>query len=249
MQDTTQPLSGKTALVTGAAKRVGAVIAQRLHALGANLVLHYRSSQAGADALCKEFNQAREGSAITVQADLLDPEVTPALIEAALDGWDRLDILVNNASTFYATPVGQITVEQFDDMVGTNLRAPLFLSQTAAPALLEQSGCIINIIDIHAERPMKGFPVYSAAKAGLSSLTKSLAKELAPKVRVNGVAPGAILWPQGMGETTKADILQRIPLQSPGSPEDIAAAVAFLAQAGYITGHILTVDGGRTLHM
>jgi len=243
-------LNGKTVLVTGAAKRVGAVIAQRLHALGANLVLHYRSSQAGADALCKELNTARADSAITAQADLLDIAVLPDLVESALDAWGRLDVLVNNASTFYPTPVGQITEDQFDDMIGTNLKAPLFLCQAAAPALLEQSGCIINIIDIHAERPMKGFPVYSAAKAGLATLTRSMARELAPRVRVNGIAPGAILWPPDMDEAAKADILQRIPLQSPGDPEDIAAAAAYLAtQAGYVTGHILTVDGGRTLHM
>jgi pteridine reductase len=243
------PLAGRCVLVTGGAKRLGAAIGRRLHAAGANVVVHYHQSRPAADALVAELEAARAGSALAVRADLHDVERLPTLIEAALARFGRLDVLVNNASTFYATPVGTITPEQFDDLVGTNLRAPLFLSQAAAAALRESHGLILNMVDIHGRRPLKAHPVYSAAKAGLVMLTKSLARELGPQVRVNGIAPGPVLWPERpLDEALKAEIVAKTALQRSGSPEDIArTAYFFAAEAPYVTGQVIAVDGGRSL--
>ncbi len=243
------PLDGKVALITGSARRLGAAIAARLHAGGAAVAIHYRCSSEEADALVAAFNEARAGSACAIQADLLDAARLPELIASVVDGLGRLDILVNNASTFYPTPVGEITLEQFDDLVGTNLRAPLFLSQAAAPQLRLREGLILNMVDIHASRPLKRHPVYCAAKAGLVMLTRSLARELGPKVRVNGIAPGPVMWPEGdLDPVLKEKIIGRTALKRSGSPEDIArAAYFFAAEAPYVTGQILAVDGGRSL--
>jgi pteridine reductase len=245
---TTQSAS-PVALITGAARRIGASIAQSLHRSGFNIVLHYRSSAAEAEQLCAALNRQRPDSAVCVQADLLRSERLPALIDRSLEKWRRLDALVNNASSFYPTPVDSIDEAAWDDLMGSNLKAPLFLSQAAAPHLKKTGGCIVNIVDVHAERPMRKYVVYSAAKAGLAALTRSLARELAPEVRVNGVAPGSILWPEHeMPQEDRESILQRIPLQRAGTPEDIALAVKFLLlEAPYVTGHILPVDGGRSL--
>jgi len=249
VQDTTALLDGKTALVTGGARRIGARIARLLHAEGMNLVLHYHRSVHEAEALRDELEGMRPNSVALVQADLLDTARLPALAESAHAVWGRLDVLVNNASTFYPTPVGEITEAVWDDLLGTNLKAPLFLSQATAPLLAEHHGCIVNLIDIHAVRPLKGYPVYSAAKAGLYMLTQSLARELGPRVRVNGVAPGAILWPeQSENAAMHEALIERTALKREGSPDDVARAVLFLVRdAGYITGHILPVDGGRML--
>jgi pteridine reductase len=245
----TSALHGRTALVTGGAKRLGAAIVRALHARGANVLLHYRGSAGAAQALAAELNARRTGSVALHAADLLDVAALPGIVAAATRAFGRLDVLVNNASSFYPTPVGEITLAQWDDLTGTNLRAPLFLSQAAAPALREAGGCIVNLVDIHAQRPLKRHPVYCAAKAGLWMLTQSLARELAPEVRVNGVAPGPVLWPDGpMDADVQAQILERTALRRIGSPEDIAKAVLFfVTDAPYVTGQILPVDGGRTV--
>jgi pteridine reductase len=242
-------LHGRTALVTGGAKRLGAAIVRALHARGANVLLHYRGSAGAAQALAAELNARRAGSVELHAADLLDVAALPGIVAAATRAFGRLDVLVNNASTFYPTPVGEITLAQWDDLTGTNLRAPLFLSQAAAPALRDAGGCIVNLVDIHAQRPLKRHPVYCAAKAGLWMLTQSLARELAPEVRVNGVAPGPVMWPDGpMDADVQARILERTALRRIGSPEDVAKAVLFfVADAPYVTGQILPVDGGRTI--
>lgn len=248
---TSAPKAVMTALVTGGARRIGAEIVCDLHARGMNIALHYRESRAEAETLAERLNHRRPGSVLPVQADLTRAESLQGLVDATTDRFGRLDILVNNASTFYPTPVGRITESAWDDLMGTNLKAPLFLSQAATPALEASGGCIINIVDIHADKPMKGHPVYCAAKAGLSMLTKSLARELGPDIRVNGIAPGAILWPENaISGDHKSMIVERTALKRAGSPEDIAQAVAFLVlDAPYITGHILPVDGGRSLSM
>lgn len=249
MQDTIGILTGKTALITGAAHRIGADIARTLHHAGLNLVLHYRRSRAAAEALQAELNGRRAGSVALVQADLLDTANHPALIRQAYSVWERLDVLVNNASSFYPTPVGTVTEAQWNDLLGTNLKTPFFLAQAAAEYLRQSRGCIVNIVDIHGERPLKDYPVYSIAKAGLAMLTKSLARELGPEVRVNGVAPGAILWPErGLDEEAKKQIIDRTALKRHGSPHDVARTVLFLIRdADYMTGQILNVDGGRSL--
>jgi pteridine reductase len=243
------PLAGRCVLVTGGAKRLGAAIGRQLHAAGAGIVVHFRQSRLAADALVAEFEAARAGSALAVCADLHDADRLPALVDAALGRFGRLDVLVNNASTFYPTPVGTITHSQFDDLIGTNLRAPLFLSQAAAPALRATQGLIINMVDIHGRRPLKAHPVYSAAKAGLVMLTKSLARELGPDVRVNGIAPGPVLWPErDLDAALKAEIVAKTALRRSGSPDDIARTALFLAtEAPYVTGQIIAVDGGRSL--
>jgi len=243
-----QSLHGKAVLITGAARRVGAAITRTLHAAGARVAIHYRGSADEAQALADELNAARPQSAILLQADLLDTARLPGLIEATLGAFGRLDVLVNNASTFYSTPVGTITEAQWNDLLGSNLKAPLFLSQAAAPALKASQGLILNIVDIHGLRPLKGFPVYSPAKAGLVMLTHALARELSPEVRVNAVAPGPVLFPEeGLTEERKADIIERTLLKRRGSPEDIAKAVLFFASdAPYVTGQVLAVDGGRS---
>lgn len=241
-------MHGKVVLITGGAKRVGAAICRRLHAAGASLMLHYRASAGEARLLQAELNGVRAASVALIQADLLDVAKLPSLVEQTLQRYGRLDALVNNASSFFATPVGEITPATWDDLVGTNLRAPLFLSQAAAPALRKAQGGIVNITDIHAERPLKQYVVYSAAKAGLSGLTRSLARELAPDVRVNAVAPGPILWPDDgqFDELSRQRIVSHTPLRREGTPDDIAKAVHFLlADAPYVTGVTLAVDGGR----
>jgi len=250
MSDKTQmPLAGQAVLVTGAARRVGAAIARKLHAAGANVLLHYRTSTSEAESLARELNNARPESARTLQADLLDVNQLAPLIDAAVAAFGRLDILVNNASTFYPTPMGTISAHDWDDLMGTNVKAPLFLSQAAAPALRKSAGLIINLVDIHGSRPLKQFAVYCTAKAALAMLTRSLARELAPEVRVNGIAPGPILWSDDAPDAElKAKIISRTLLQRQGSPDDVARTALFLAaDAPYITGQILAVDGGRSV--
>jgi len=242
-------LTGKTVLITGGARRVGAAIASRLHAAGANLAIHYRKSAAEAEALATALNASREKSASIIQADLLDIGRLPRLVEFAVQSFGSLDVLVNNASTFYPTKVGEITPAAWDDLMGVNLKVPLFLSQAAAPALRKSGGLILNIVDIHALRPLRHYTVYCAAKAGLQMLTRSLAKELGPEVRVNGISPGPVLWPEADGDSaTRAKIIQRTILQKMGTPEDIArTALFFAAHAPFITGQVLAVDGGRSV--
>jgi pteridine reductase len=250
MQERSQSLAGKTALITGGARRVGAAIARELHAAGANLVVHYRKSGGEAEALADELNATRARSAATIQADLMDAARLPSLVEFAVGRFGGLDVLVNNASTFYATKVGEITPAAFDDLFGTNVRAPLFLSQAAAPALRATRGLILNIVDIHALRPLRHYTTYCAAKAGLHMLTRSLAKELGPEVRVNGISPGPVLWPEGgAGDpAVREKIIQRTILKRMGTPGDIArTALFFAADAPFITGQILAVDGGRSV--
>jgi pteridine reductase len=250
MSDKTQmPLAGQAVLVTGAARRVGAAIARKLHGAGANVLLHYRTSTGEAESLARELNGARPQSARTLQADLLDVNQLAPLIDAAVGAFGRLDILVNNASTFYPTPMGSISVHDWDDLMGTNVKAPFFLSQAAAAALRNSAGLIINLVDIHGSRPLKQFAVYCTAKAALAMLTRSLARELAPEVRVNGIAPGPILWPEDAPDAElKAKIISRTLLQRQGSPDDVARTALFLAaDAPYITGQILAVDGGRSV--
>jgi pteridine reductase len=244
-------LEGKTALVTGAARRIGAAIARRLHAAGASVVLHYRGAEAEAAGLEAELNALRAGSAVKMKADLLAPIAPRALVDAALAHFRRLDVLVNNASTFYPTALGSIEAGHWEELMGSNLRAPLFLAQEAAPELKKNGGAIVNIADIHAERPLKGYLVYSMAKAGLAALTRSLALELAPEVRVNAVAPGAIAWPDdGQFEPLERErILASTPLSRLGSPGEIARAVHFLATAPFVTGQVVAVDGGRSIFL
>ncbi|MCF6209202.1 MAG: pteridine reductase [Gammaproteobacteria bacterium] len=254
MDNTTEanngPLSGRVVLITGGAHRIGAHTARTLHAEGANLVLHYRSSRNAAHTLQSELNQKRADSVVLVCADLLDEATLPALISDAYSAWKRLDVLINNASTFYPTPIGKATPQQWEDLFGSNLKAPFFLAQAAAPHLKIRRGCIVNIVDIHADRPLKRHPIYSTAKAGLVMLTKALACELGPEIRVNAVAPGAILWPEtDMDEVTKQRIINRTFLKRQGSPEHIARAVLYLIRdAEYTSGQVLTVDGGRSLN-
>jgi len=242
-------LAGKSALITGGARRLGAAIARRLHRAGASIVIHYRDSEADAAALEAELNAARAKSACKVKAELLAPIAPKALVTAALERFGRLDLLVNNASTFFAVGIGEIEASHWEDLVGSNLRAPLFIVQEAAAELAKNEGSIVNIVDIHAERPLKGYPLYSVAKAGLAALTRSLALELAPRVRVNGVSPGTIAWPDD-GQFTaeeRSRIVATTPLARIGAPEDIAQAVHFLACAPYVTGQIIAVDGGRSV--
>jgi len=244
-------LQGRSALVTGGARRVGAAIARRLHAAGAAVVLHYRDSAVDAEKLAAELNALRAKSAATVKAELLAPIAPRALVSAALESFGRLDLLVNNASSFFPIGIGAIEASHWEELLGSNLRAPLFIAQEAAPHLAKNGGAIVNIVDIHAERPLKGYPVYSVAKAGLAALTRSLAIELAPAVRVNGVAPGAIAWPEDgqFDAAERSRIVQTTPLGRLGSPEDIAQAVHFLACAPYVTGQVLAVDGGRSIFL
>ena len=241
----------KTALITGGAKRIGAVTTQTLHQAGYNVIIHCRLSRQAADDLATELNSKRKDSAKVIQGDLNIDTVYDHLIEEAYQCWNRLDVLVNNASSFYPTPIGSITLADWNNLVNSNMKAPLFLAQAAAPYLKQSSGNIINMVDVHAQRPMKEHPVYCAAKAGLAMLTMSLAKELGPEVRVNGVAPGAILWPENdMPEHTKNLILERTSIKRPGEPIDIAKTILFLVRDGeYITGQIIAVDGGRSINI
>ena len=243
-----QPLTDRVVLITGAARRIGAAMAQAFHEAGARIVIHHRGSRQEADALAEELNGARPDSASVVRGNLLDTTGIPAMVNRAAEAFGRLDVLVNNASTFYPTPVGQITEGEWDDLMGTNLKAPLFLCQAAASWLKEHHGLIINMVDIHARRPLAEHPVYCAAKAGLAMLTYSLARDLGPEIRVNGIAPGAILWPEsGLEAQEKEAILAEVPLGRAGDPADIAATAVFLARDGaYLSGQIIAVDGGRS---
>lgn len=244
-------MQGKAVLVTGGAKRVGAAISRRLHAAGANILLHYRSSTREALDLCDELNALRPDSVAAYQADLLDLAALRPLVDRAIEKFGRLDALVNNASSFYSTPLAALGEQQWHDLLGTNLRAPLFLAQAAADELRRRHGCIVNITDIHAERPMHGHLLYSVAKAGLAMLTRALAQEMAPQVRVNAVAPGVIMWPENaawMDEEQRRKIVAHTLLKREGEPDDIARTVAFLIQdAPYVTGQIIAVDGGRSV--
>ena len=244
-------LQGKVVLVTGAARRIGAAIARRLHGAGANVVLHYRGSEADAAGLESELNGLRAKSAAKVKADLLAPIAPRSLVSACQEQFGRLDLLVNNASTFYPTAVGAIEGGHWEELMGSNLRAPLFLAQEAAPELAKRGGAIVNIADIHAERPLKGYLVYSVAKAGLVALTRALALELGPEVRVNAIAPGAIAWPEDgqFPPPERERIVASTPMARLGSPEEIARAVHFLATAPFVTGQILAVDGGRSVYL
>ena len=243
-------LTGKAVLVTGGARRVGAAICRRLHAAGANVLVHYRNAAQEAHALQQELNGLRAGSVALARADLLAPGALPQLVKDAVTAFGKIDGLVNNASSFYATPVGAIDERAWDELIGANLKAPLFLSQAAAPELRKTQGVIINIIDIHAELPMKNHVVYNVAKGGLLALTRSLARELGPQVRVNGVSPGTVLWPEDaawQNDIERQRIVNQTLLKRTGEPDDIAAAVEFLMTAPYVTGQILAVDGGRSI--
>ena len=246
-------MQGKTVLVTGGAKRVGAAICRHLHAAGADVAIHYRSSAAEAEALRDELNAVRKDSAHCVRADLLDIAALPGLVEAVAQRFGRLDALVNNASSFYAVALADTGERDWHDLLGTNLKAPLFLAQAALPELRRRHGAIVNIVDIHAERPMHGHLLYSVAKAGLVALTKGLAQEMAPQVRVNAVAPGVILWPENGGwedEEKRRRIVAHTLLKREGEPDDIARTVRFLiADAPYITGQVIAVDGGRSVNL
>jgi pteridine reductase len=239
------------ALVTGAARRIGAVIARALHARGCRVLVHYRGSAKAAQSLVGELNGLRADSAIALKADLAQTEGPEQLAALVRDHCSGLDVLVNNASRFYPTPLGEVTGEVWKDLMGSNLRGPFFLAQALLPELRAASGAIVNILDIHAERPMPNHAVYSMAKAGLSMMTRSLALELGPAIRVNGVAPGAILWPEEEpSSSVKSSLLGKVVLGRLGDPVDIAGAVCFLAlDAPYVTGQVLSVDGGRSLNV
>jgi pteridine reductase len=246
----TGELAGKTILVTGGARRVGAAICRRLHRAGANILIHYRTSSRDALRLQRALEGRRKDSVACLSADLLDSSALEDLVKKTVRTFGRLDALVNNASSFYATPLGTITAADWDDLVGTNLRAPLFLSQASAPELQRRRGSIVNIVDIHAESPLEGHVAYSIAKAGLVGLTRALARELGPRVRVNAVAPGAIAWPESgvLAEPgVQAEILKRTPLQRIGDVDDIAHAVYYLLTAPFVSGQVLAVDGGRSV--
>ena len=219
-----------------------------LHANGANILVHHRHSSAAAESLVAELNGLRAGSAVPFGADLLDLDALPKIVRGAIDAFGRLDVLINNASTFYPTRVGEITLESWNDLLGSNLRAPLFLSQAAAPELASRQGLIINMIDIHGLQPLKEHTVYCCAKAGLAMLTRSLARELGPAIRVNGIAPGPVMWPEGgVSSELQAKIIDRTALKRVGEPGDIAkAALYFAADAPFVTGQILAIDGGRS---
>ena len=242
-------LDDKVALITGAARRIGASISRRLHAEGANVVVHYRNSADDAVALCEQLNQLRPNSALSIQADLADTAKLPDLVAKVTAWHGTLDILINNASSFYPTPIGAVSEEHWNDLIGTNLKAPLFLSQAAWQALREAHGSIVNIVDVHAQRPLREHAVYGSAKAGLAMLTRALAKDLAPEVRVNGVSPGAIMWPEnGIDDASKTAILEQIPVGRIGDATDIAGCVLYLVRdANYVTGQIIAVDGGRSI--
>lgn len=243
----------QVAFITGAGRRIGAEIARILHDSGMNVVLHYNKSQAEAEQLCHAFNKKRLNSAILLQSDLLEINSLDDLTQKAAKHWGRLDALINNASRFYPTPLAEATLGAWDDLLGSNVRAPFFLSQAAMPYLKESQGCIVNIADIHADRPMRDYSIYCISKAALLMLTKSLAKELGPEVRVNAVSPGPVMWPENenvLSNEVKETLIKQTVLDCEGSPEEIAKAVLFLVKnANYITGQILAVDGGRSLQI
>ena len=243
-------LTGKTALITGAAKRLGAQTAKTLHQNGVNIIIHYASSAQQAEQLAQQLNKIRPSSACTVQADLRHVDEIHHLAEQTANCFNTLDILVNNASTFYPTPLGEISENNWDDLMGTNFKAGLFLAQACYPMLKSSRGCIINMLDIHARSPLKDHTLYCCAKAASVMLTRSLALEMGPDVRVNGVAPGAILWPEDSSQHHEAEqqqILDEIPLKRTGQPADIANTILFLTTSDYINGQIIPVDGGRQL--
>jgi pteridine reductase len=240
----------KVAIVTGAARRIGAAIVRALHADGMNIIIHYRKSELEAVTLMKELNMLRANSALALAADLSAIDELRQFVQACRSHWQQIDLLVNNASEFFQTPLKELQTSDWDCLLNTNAKAPLFLAQAFAPDLINTSGAIVNIIDVHGKRPMKDYAAYCISKAALSMVTLALAKELAPEIRVNGVSPGVSALPEGMNvlsDEAKAKILQRIPLKRIGSHNDVAQAVVFLARANYITGQILNVDGGRTL--
>ena len=242
-------MKDKVALVTGAARRIGAVIARELHAAGASVGIHGHRSVAAAESLAESLNRSRADSARVFRGDLTQVPACEQLADSMLEWSDAVDVLVNNASAFYPTPIGSITETEWEELVGSNLKAPLFLTQALVPTLRQRAGCVINIVDIHARRPLRDHSVYGASKAGLEMLTRSLAKDLAPDIRVNGISPGAILWPeQDMPQDTKDSIIKQVPLGRPGDPLDIARCALFLAgDAPYVTGQVIAVDGGRSL--
>ena len=249
MTQSSDSMAGRVALITGAAHRIGAQIARILHTNGVSVALHYRNSRSAAESLKQELEQQRPDSVLLLQAHLDHVEEFPGLIAAIADWRGRLDLLVNNASAFYPTPLEQADEAQWDDLMASNLKGPFFLAREAAPLLKAHHGCIVNMVDIHAERPLKDHPIYSIAKAGNAMMVKSLARELGPEVRVNGIAPGAILWPENdMSDSVKQEILDRTALGRPGEPDDIARTLLFLFRdAHYVTGQILAVDGGRSV--
>jgi pteridine reductase len=249
LSEAANSLAGSWALITGSGRRIGATIARQLHEAGANIAVHYLKSSGPADELADRLNAARSKSAFAIGADLRSTDEIKRLVDQVAARAGRLDILVNNASSFYPTELGKVTEADWDDLVNSNLKAPLFLCQAALPYLRAARGTIVNMIDIHARRPLRHHHVYGAAKAGLAMLTRSLARDLAPEIRVNGVAPGAILWPEdGMSDKVKQSIVRKIPLARAGEPDDIAKAVLFLVRdAPYITGQIIAVDGGRSV--
>ena len=253
MQEMNLSLHNKVVLITGGAKRVGAAISRELHAHGAKLMIHYNKSQSEARALQAELNLQRANSVTIIQGDLLNIAILPNFVKETVNQFGQLDVLINNASTYYATEIGQINEENWADLMGSNLKAPMFLAQAAAAELRKNHGCIINITDMHIERPKKGYVVYSVAKAGLVTLTKSLAHELSPEVRVNAVAPGPVQWPENnpqFDEVYRQRVINQTLLKQIGTPQDIAKAVKFLvADAPFITGHVLAVDGGRSLNL
>lgn len=246
-------LKYKVILITGGAKRVGAAICRMLHAGGANLMIHYRQSAAEARALQAELNLKRPNSAAIIHGDLLNLAVLPKLIKETVNHFGRLDVLINNASSYYATELGEIGDDQWQDLIGSNLKAPLFLSQAASSELTKTKGCIVNITDMHVERPKKGYIVYSVAKAGLVTLTRSLAHEMAPHVRVNAVAPGPVMWPEDnpqFDEVYRKRVISQTLLKRIGEGDDVAKAVRFLIQdAPFMTGQVIAVDGGRSLNL
>lgn len=241
----------RIALITGAGRRIGAEIARGLHANGINVVLHCHTSEKEANKLCMRLNKQRKNSAVILKADLSIFANLTTLVQQTVKIWGCLDVLVNNASVFYKTEIGKVSSMAWDKLIDTNLKAPFFLAQAAFPYLAKQQGCIVNIVDIHGDRPMRDYPVYCISKAGLQMLTKALARELAPDVRVNAVSPGEIIWPEGENSLTpmaKQKITDRVALQRHGDPVEIAKAVLFLIRdADYVTGHNLVVDGGRLL--
>lgn len=241
--------SRPVALITGASRRVGAVVARTLHAAGYDLALHYRHSSDAAEALAKDLEQQRAHSTLLLQADLANLSALPSLIEKLLAHFGRLDALINNASAFYATPLGSATPTQWNELFASNAQAPFFLTQAAIPALREARGGIVNMLDIYAERPLAGYTLYCMAKASLAAMTRSLALELGPGIRVNGIAPGAVLWPAGgKGDKEQNELLSRTPLKRAGAPEDVASAILWLLRdAHYTTGQVIHVDGGRML--
>ncbi len=246
-------LDNKVVLITGGAKRVGAAICRELHANGALLMIHYNRSIEEARALKADLNLKRANSVAIIQGDLLNLEALPGLVNKTIEHFGKLDVLINNASSYTPTEIGTINEENWHDLMGSNLKAPMFLAQAAATELRKNHGVIINITDMHIERPKKGYVVYSVAKAGLVTLTKSLAQELSPEVRVNAVAPGPVLWPENnpqFDEVYRQRVISQTLLKRVGEANDVAKAVKFLvADAPFVTGHILAVDGGRSLNL